>query len=327
MMKTQPHEAFHGGEQALQQRVGMRERLAEVGSLVMRDHMPDPHRELFGRLPFLLLGSVDADGQPHASLLAGPPGFVHSPDATTLAVEALPHAADPLSRSLRIVASLGALGIEPHTRRRNRLNGTVSAVHATGFEITVQQSFGNCPKYIQARQAQWVGSADASATRVVRADALDTTGAALVREADTYFIASSVPPNRLEHSAAHGVDVSHRGGKPGFVRVDRGADGVDTLRVPDFSGNNMFNTLGNLAVYPRAGLLFVDFAKGSLMQLSVDTEVMWDGPEVAAFAGAQRVVRHRVRGMLRIEGALAVRWSAPQRSPFLQATGSWAAAA
>ena len=83
---------------------------------------------------------------------------------------------------------------------------------------------------------------------------------ALVRDADTYFIASSVPPSRLERSAAHGVDVSHRGGKPGFVRVDRDADGVDTLTVPDFSGNNMFNTLGNLSVYPRAGLLFVDFA-------------------------------------------------------------------
>lgn len=320
------HESFHSGEQALQQRVGMRERLAEVGGLIMRDHMPEQHRQFFGRLPFLVLGSVDADGQPHASLLAGPPGFVHAPDDGTLAVDALPHAADPLSRALRIGASLGALGIEPHTRRRNRLNGTVSALHAQGFQITVRQSFGNCPKYIQARQAQWVGSADAGATRVVEADALDATAMALVRAADTYFIASSVPPSKLERSAAHGVDVSHRGGKPGFVRVDRDAGGVDTLTVPDFSGNNMFNTLGNLSVYPRAGLLFVDYVAGSLMQLSVDTEIVWDDPEVAAFAGAQRVLRHRVRGMLRIEGAPALRWSAAQRSPFLQATGSWTAA-
>jgi len=326
-----PHDtsqdSFHSGEQALQHRVGVRERLAEVGALVMLDQMPEQHRSLFGRLPFLLLGSVDAGGQPHASLLAGPPGFVHALDGRTLAVEAMPQATDPLSRALRIGASLGVLGIEPHTRRRNRLNGAVSACHAQGFEITVQQSFGNCPKYIQARQAQWLGGVDAPAARVVKADALDATGAALVREADTYFIASSVPPDRLGRSAAQGVDVSHRGGKPGFVRIDRDEEGVDTLTVPDFSGNNMFNTLGNLSVYPRAGLLFVDFAGGGLMQLSVDTEIVWDGPEVAAFAGALRVLRHRVRAMLRIEGAPVLRWGPAQRSPFLQASGSWAAAA
>ena len=328
MPHDQPHDPFHGGEQALQQRVGLRERLAEVGSLIMRDHMPDQHRDLFGKLPFVLVGSVDADGQPHASLLAGPPGFAHAPNERTLAIEALPHAADPLSGSLRIGASLGVLGIEPHTRRRIRLNGTVSALHAKGFEIAVRQSFGNCPKYIQARRAQWVGAGAgaAGATRVVEAGALDAVGAALVRAADTYFIASSVPPNQFERSAAHGVDVSHRGGKPGFVRVDRDADGVDTLTVPDFSGNNLFNTLGNLTLHPRAGLLFVDFAGQSLMQLSVDTEILWSGAEVTSFAVAQRVLRHRVRAMRRIDGAPALRWSAAQRSPFLQATGSWAAA-
>ena len=314
---------FHSGEQALQQRVGMRERLAEVGALVVRERLPDPHRELLGRLPFLLLGSVDADGQPHASLLAGPPGFTHSPDARTLAIEALPHAVDPLAQALGIGASLGVLGIEPHTRRRNRLNGVVSALHGQGFEIRVRQSFGNCPKYIQARQAQWIGGADAGATRVVEADALDAAGMALVREADTYFIASSVAPSQLDRSAAHGVDVSHRGGKPGFVRVDRDAGGVDTLTVPDFSGNSMFNTLGNLSVYPRAGLLFVDFEGGSLLQLSVDTDIVWAGPEVTAFVGAQRVLRYRVREMLRIEGVQGLRWGPVQRSPFLQATGSW----
>lgn len=315
--------SFHSGEQALQRRVGMRERLAEVGALIMREQMLDQHRELFGKLPFVLVGSVDDEGQPHASLLAGAPGFVHSPDPRTLAIEAPPHAADPLSRALRIGASLGVLGIEPHTRRRNRLNGVVSVLHAHGFEISVRQSFGNCPKYIQARQPHWVGGDAANEARVVEGDRLDATGVALVRAADTYFIASSVPPGQLERSAAHGVDVSHRGGRPGFVRVDQGADGTHTLTVPDFSGNNLFNTLGNLSVHPRAGLLFVDFDGGSLMQLSVDTQVLWDNPEVAAFAGAQRLLRYRVRAMRRIEGIRALRWGPAQRSPFLQATGSW----
>ena len=326
MNPIETHEPFHSGEQALQQRVGMRERLAEVGALVMRDHMPAQHREFFGKLPFLLLGSIDDEGQPHASLLAGPPGFAHTPDAHTLAIEAWPHGADPLSRALRVGASLGVLGIEPHTRRRNRLNGVVSAVRAGGFAIDVRQSFGNCPKYIQARQAQWIGGATASEVRTTRAGHLDAAGVALAQNADTYFVASTVPPDRLDHSAAHGVDVSHRGGKPGFVRVERGDDGVDTLTVPDFAGNNLFNTLGNLMLHPRAGLLFVDFDGDSLLQLSVDTEIVWSGPQVAAFAGAQRLVRYRVREVQRVDGTTGLRWGAAQRSPFLQGTGSWAAA-
>ncbi|HSC00435.1 MAG TPA: pyridoxamine 5'-phosphate oxidase family protein, partial [Burkholderiaceae bacterium] len=148
-------------------------------------------------------------------------------------------------------------------------------------------------------------------------------GIALVQSADTYFIASSVPPDRLGRSVADGVDVSHRGGRPGFVRVDSDGDGGHVLAVPDFSGNNLFNTLGNLSVHPRAGLLFVDFDSGATMQLSVDTEIVWDGPDVAAFAGAQRVLRHRVRAMQRVEGVSALRWGPAQRSPFLQATGRW----
>jgi predicted pyridoxine 5'-phosphate oxidase superfamily flavin-nucleotide-binding protein len=320
--RPDPH--FHDGEQALQRLVGMRERLAEVGALVMREQITDPHRELFGRLPFVLVGSVDDTGRPHASLLAGPPGFVRTLDARTLAIDVLPRAADPLSRTLRVGASLGVLGIEPHTRRRNRLNGVVVGVHASGFAVEVRQSFGNCPKYIQARQAQWLANEVANDTSPLRAGRLDADAAALVRHADTYFIASSVPPSQLERSAAHGVDVSHRGGKPGFVRVQRDADGVDMLTVPDFSGNNLFNTLGNLKVHPRAGLLFVDFDGSMLLHLSVDTEIVWSGPDVAAFAGAQRVLRYRVREMLRIEGTHTLRWGEAQRSPFLQATGNWA---
>ena len=313
---------YHEGEQALQRRVGLRERLAEVGALTVRDHMPDQHRELFGKLPFVVLGSIDGQGRPHASVLMGPPGFVHTPDAQTLAIAALPDAADPLHAALQPGASIGVLGIEPHTRRRNRMNGVVRGLNAHGFEIQVQQSFGNCPKYIQARHARWVGD-DENPVRVERLPQLDLGAAALVRGADTFFIGSAVPPERIGTSAAHGVDVSHRGGKPGFVRVQRDADGTDVLTVPDFSGNFMFNTLGNLALHPRAGLLFIDFARGERLHLAVEASVWWDGDELAAFAGAQRLLRFRVREALRLIGGARLAWSEPLLSPFLQATGTW----
>jgi len=313
---------YHEGEQALQRRVGWRERLAEVGTRVMRDHMPEQHREFFGKLPFVLLGSVDDVGQPLASVLTGAPGFMRTPDAQTLAIDALPDAAEPLHAALRAGASVGVLGIEPHTRRRNRMNGIVRTLHARGFEIGVRQSFGNCPKYIQARHARWV---DEPASPVVaqRMAQLDLAAASLVRGADTFFIASAVPPERIEWSAAHGVDVSHRGGKPGFVRMQRGTDGVDVLTVPDFAGNNMFNTLGNLALHPRAGLLFIDFTRGDRVHVAVDARVLWDGDDLAAFAGAQRLVQFRVREVLRIRGAPRLAWSEPLASPFLRGTGSW----
>ena len=284
--------------------------------------MPDPHRELFHKLPFVLVGSVDAAGQPHASLLAGAPGFMRTPDAGTLAIDTLADAADPLHGALRPGASLGVLGIEPHTRRRNRMNGTVDSTQTGGFTLQVQQSFGNCPKYIQGRHARWVGE---SAQPVVahRMAQLDLAAASLVRAADTFFIATAVAPAQIGASAAHGVDVSHRGGKPGFVRLQRGADGVDVLTVPDFAGNQMFNTLGNLQLHPRAGLLFVDFARGDRLQVAVDTELLWQGDELAAFAGAQRLLKMRVREAVRLRGGARLAWSEPLLSPFLQDTGRW----
>jgi predicted pyridoxine 5'-phosphate oxidase superfamily flavin-nucleotide-binding protein len=326
-MNTQtfaPLDPYHAGERALQSRVGLRERLAEVGARTVRDHMPEQHRELFGRLPFVLLGSMDGTGQPQASVLAGPPGFLHTPDAQTLAIDAWPDAADPLHGRLRVGVSIGVLGIEPHTRRRNRMNGVVRALHASGFEVGVRQSFGNCPKYIQARHARWVDG-DAASVTAQRMAQLDLAAASLVRGADTFFIASAVPPDLIESSAAaaHGVDVSHRGGRPGFVRVQRGADGVDVLTVPDFAGNNMFNTLGNLALHPRAGLLFIDFARGDRLHLAVDARVLWDGDDLAAFAGAQRLVQFRVREVLRLSGGPRLAWGEPLQSPFLRATGDW----
>jgi len=312
---------FHAGERALQTLAGSREVMAAAGSRVIRDFMPDQHREFFAQLPFLVVGSMDARLQPWASVLAAPPGFAHSPDPTHLRIDALPMADDPLSTQLVQGASLGLLGIQPHTRRRNRMNGNVEAIDATGFMVEVQQSFGNCPKYIQAREPLFAaGQAAAPAQRL---DGIDDAARALIARADTFFIASAFPQHAADGDeadpAAQGVDVSHRGGLPGFIRV--GEDGV--LTVPDFTGNRFFNTLGNLSVHPRAGLLFIDFENGELLHLAATAEIVWDGPEVAAFEGAERLLRLRVEQVLRRPGALPLRWGGAEVSPHLARTGRW----
>ena len=305
---------FHAGEVAMQRIAGSELRMREIGPRVIRDHMPDQHREFFEQLPTLLLGSVDAQQRPWASILAGLPGFIDTPDAQTLHVAALPRVDDPLRAQLRVGMPLGLLGIEPQTRRRNRLNGTVVAVGDDGFTLRVDQSFGNCPKYIQARAPRWVGE-PASAPAAQREHArLSDAAEALVARADTLFIASS--------AVGQGVDVSHRGGKPGFVRVDRHASGT-VLTFPDFSGNFFFNTLGNIAAHPMAGLLFVDHDTGGLLQLTGHATIVQDGPQVEAFVGAQRLLRIEVGEGWWTPEALPLRWSAPEPASQLEATGHW----
>lgn len=309
--------AFHEGEQAMQSLAGVRERFAAGGTPFIRDHMPEQHREFFPLLPFVLAGSVDGEGQPWASVLAGPPGFVHSPDPRLLQVDAWPRAHDPLAQALRAGAKLGLLGLQPHTRRRNRLNGHVTEADGTGFRVRVDQSFGNCPKYIQAREPQFTGAA-AGEPPVARMASLDEEACQLVRRADTFFIATAHSRALDGGAPEHGVDVSHRGGRPGFVRAD---DGV--LTVPDFTGNSFFNTLGNLLLQPRCGLLFIDHDRGDTLQVTARARVVSDGEELASFRGALRLVKLEVTGALRARAALPLRWGPAELSPVLENTGTW----
>ncbi|HEY9095789.1 MAG TPA: pyridoxamine 5'-phosphate oxidase family protein [Hydrogenophaga sp.] len=308
--------AFHSGERALQARVGMQARMAQVGPLVMREHMPEQHRAFFPLLPFAVLGSVDAAGQPWASLLAGAPGFMSSPDSTHLTVRAQPLPHDPLVTTLRDGAPLGVLGIQPQTRRRNRMNG-VAHLHDGGFTMEVAQSFGNCPKYIQAREAAWW--ADAPAGQIAHEGTeLDEASRAAIRAADTFFIATAHPHAGSSAERRHGVDVSHRGGAPGFVKVQG-----NRLTVPDFAGNQFFNTLGNVALHALAGLLFVDFHTGDRLYLAACGNVVWEGAELASFEGAQRLLRLEVTHVRRVQGGLPLRWGRAEPSPYLTGLGAW----
>ena len=311
---------FHRGEEAVQRRAGMDERIAEVGRKLVRDFMPDDHRALFAELPFLVIGSLDERDRPWASIVAGAPGFATSPDPRTLRVGAAALPGDPLGANAVVGAPVGVLGIQLETRRRNRMNGRVAEVSADGFAIAVRQSFGNCPQYIQKRSA--IAIAPPRPSRATRESAyLSPPSAELVRRVDTFFIASASADPRGD-APAEGVDVSHRGGRPGFVRV-AAADGRSVLSWPDFRGNFLFNTLGNLLVDPRAGVVFPDFATGDLLLLTGRAEVIWDGAELAAFAGAQRLLRFRVEEGVLLPSAFALRWSEPRQARQLADTGSW----
>jgi predicted pyridoxine 5'-phosphate oxidase superfamily flavin-nucleotide-binding protein len=308
---------FHAGELAIQARFGVQEQMDRQGRRMIRDYLPDQFRQFFAQLPYAIVGTVDAANRIWASILVGKPGFLTSPDERTLRVSAKPLFGDPLATTLANGIDIGLLGIELHTRRRNRLNGIVTATHADSFDVRVGQSFGNCPQYIQARTSE-LGDYDPTVPRPVhQIETLGEVEQATIAEADTFFIATAYQDTSA--GAAQGVDVSHRGGKSGFVRIDDN----QTLTVPDFSGNCHFNTFGNLELNPHAGLLFVDFELGNLLYLTGTAEVIWEGDEISSYEGAERLFRFHLDRGYRVERGLPLRWSAPEFSPFLDRTGSW----
>jgi predicted pyridoxine 5'-phosphate oxidase superfamily flavin-nucleotide-binding protein len=258
---------FHEGEMALQREVGVAERSARLGARGIRDHLLEQQRDFFAELPFLIVGSIDERGQPAASLVCGPPGFAVAPDETTLRVNARRLRGDPLLANLRDGAPLGILGIQPHTRRRNRVNGNVVASSSDGFSLAVRQSFGNCPKYIQPRELVYQEPAAARAPSVQ--EGLDERARAIVANADTFFIASAHPEAIGSALPSRGVDVSHRGGPVGFSRFAS----ASVLTTPDYQGNGLFNTLGNVRLQPAVGLLFIDFASGDVLSLEARAEL------------------------------------------------------
>jgi predicted pyridoxine 5'-phosphate oxidase superfamily flavin-nucleotide-binding protein len=294
--------SFHIGERAAQSRAGMAPRGAAI-----RDWMPDKHRAFFAALPFVVAASTDADGWPVATILAGPPGFVASPDARTLRVGAVPDRNDPAARWFRPGAPIGLLGIDLGSRRRNRANGVIAVATDDALVVAVEQSFGNCPQDIHIRDIETVAADLAPAELMQHVDA--ASRAAIVA-ADTLFVATT--------GGEDGVDISHRGGKPGFVRVGGG-----TLTIPDFAGNRYFNTLGNMLVDPRAALLIPDFTSGDVLHIQGRTEIVWDVPVEERLAGAERLWRLHVTSAWRRRGALPLRWKLRMLSPGVARTGTW----
>jgi uncharacterized protein len=269
----------------------------------IRDFMPEQHRHFFAQLPYLFVGAVDAAGWPLATLLTGRPGFVQSPNPATLHISTLPDAGDPAAEALAPGREIGLLGIDFSARRRNRANGHIVGRDAAGISIAIDQSFGNCPQYIQRRTVAFpeVGSAAAASSPTESLGHLDDAARAAIAGVDTFFVASR---SRAGEGSAFGADISHRGGRPGFVRVDG-----DVLTIPDFRGNHYFNTLGNLMAEPRASLLFVDFAAGDVLQLQGSADVDWSSRAPEQLAGAERLWRFHVARGWRRKAAAPLRWA------------------
>jgi predicted pyridoxine 5'-phosphate oxidase superfamily flavin-nucleotide-binding protein len=273
---------WHEGELLIQRYLGVAEKMDMVGRRVIRPLLTDQHRFFYPELPFVVLGTVDHDGDAWATLRTGRPGFLQAPDPTTLEVTLGRDPDDPAEAGMDDGDGIALLGIELHTRRRNRVNGIIHRETPQQFSISVSQSFGNCPRYIHPRDLVWADDPGLPPRHeAIPLARLGGRAAELIKEADTFFVASYVPGD----DGVRHPDVSHRGGGQGFVRLN----GDGSLTIPDFSGNRFFNTLGNLVVNPKSGLVFVDFETGDLLQMTGDAMITLDNPEPDAFPEAERL--------------------------------------
>jgi predicted pyridoxine 5'-phosphate oxidase superfamily flavin-nucleotide-binding protein len=287
---------FHAGEEAVQRRAGVFEQAARLGPRMVRPELDDDLARFLAAQPFVVVASLTADGSVWCSMLIGPPGFARAVAPGRVVIAATPDAGHPLGGlPTGERTPVGLLVLDPTTRGRIRINGTARRVDG-GIEIAVREAFGNCPKHIQRREPVAVDP-DRRPGRPVVSEALDAGQRRLILEADTLFVASRHPER--------GADASHRGGCPGFVVPSDDGRG---LTFPDYAGNAMFQTLGNLTVDPAVGLLVVDWDDGRALHLTGRATVVWDDPRLADWPGAQRLVDVEIVRVVDRPGASPLTW-------------------
>ena len=297
MDTTRAAGVFHEGEIEAQERAGVRAQAARLGPRMVQPQLDWQLAAFLSEQPFVIAASATPDGHVWASVLAGRPGFAVATAPSHVVIHSAIDPRDPLADALDGGdAQLGLLVLEPESRTRIRLNGTARQTR-DGFELDLTEVFGNCPKYIQRRVPTSVSDdATRSAARV--SEELDANQSGLVADSDTFFVASRHP--------AWGADASHRGGSPGFVAVS--PDG-QTLTFPDYRGNNMLQTLGNVTANPAVGLLFIDWDTGRTLQITGRAEIIWDdATRLTVWPDALRLVDVGVEKVIDRARGLALRW-------------------
>lgn len=293
---------YHAGELAVQKMAGA-EIVAQQNGAGIKPTIFKGAMAFLKTQTIMIASSVDRSGRVWSSFLTGEPGFIEVPEESTLTVSSNPVPSDPLLENLLSCPEIGLLAIDFVRRIRMRINGKGRFDTEGRLVVTTEQVYGNCPKYIQKRSLQPTGGFHRTQKSVHRDCSLSPEQQQWIRYADTFFIGSV----SLEGKA----DVSHRGGSSGFVSV---VDG-NTLLFPDYFGNSMFNTLGNIYAKPNTGLLFIDFETGDSLQLTGRSRIIWDEDEISHFAGAERLVRFEIDEVLYTENGSPIRWVFLEFSP------------
>lgn len=313
-----PLEVFHRGERQLQERYNSRQGLARNGQRILQPFVTEQHRIFFQALPYVAMASQDKAGRLWPTVLFKEAGFIQIPEPNQLVIHADTDMHDPFTQGLQVGNHIGILGIDFSNRRRNRVNGRITRREPGAFYVEVDQAFGNCAKYIQQRSLSGTALiAEPKPTQTpLISKIINTRLAKMISETDTCFITSCCQTHAMDRhvaATAQGIDISHRGGKPGFIQI------LDeqTLLLPDYPGNKFFNTLGNLLYNPIAGLLLLDFSNGHSLQLTGSCQIDFGPTRDDWPAGAERLIRFSLHKAILREQALPMRWEFTDYSPYL----------
>jgi predicted pyridoxine 5'-phosphate oxidase superfamily flavin-nucleotide-binding protein len=300
---------YHEGERAVQRATEEQEGASQNAAMIADAVMPGARSYLQAQR-MLVVASHDREERPWASIIFGEPGFVSADhDGQSVTIDrtmAFVSEAEILWTNLKLDAPLGLLAIELSTRRRLRINGHIELLTKERFVLRVEQAYPNCPKYIQRRRLLTMRSHESGKLAALsEGHPPDASLLAAVRKSDTLFVASGHP--------SRGFDASHRGGPPGFIQILA----PDLLRIPDYSGNSMFNTLGNLQIDPLCGLTILDFSENRLYQMTGDAKLRFDGPienDNPAYTG--RYLDFRIQDWRAVNLPVRADWEFIDYSPY-----------
>lgn len=301
-------EVFHEGEKEIQERAG-EQVAADRNSRAIANSIIRGAFNFIEKQPMAIVSSADSKGQVWVSLLIGDFGFVTVPDATSLSIHkdmVYSDMDDIFFQNVKSNANMGSLFIELDTRRRFRINGTVSQ-NGDKLDVAVEEAYPNCPQYIQRRVISIPENFSKTKADKVKGTTLTEDHIKWISGSDTLFVGSQSGHNRF--------DASHRGGNPGFVEV------LDeqTLKIPDYKGNSMYNTLGNFVQNPSAGLLFIDFQNRKTLQLTGTAEIFFDQTgeqDLVKTGGTGRFWLFNVKESIVTTNHHHVNWEFMSYSPF-----------
>lgn len=293
---------FHSGEIAVQTRAGVREDAERIGQVICNTVKPAA-LSFLSTQQMAIASTIASNGTIWASLLTGNSGFIQVLNEQIIEIEHTSNYPNILRQNLETNAEIGLLIIDLSNRKRLRLNGNVTIQQLEKLQIQIQQAFFNCPKYIQTRYLETNAIAELQPPEIHTRNTLNSADESWINQADTFFIATA--------NSTQGADASHRGGYPGFVQVINS----QTLLFPDYAGNNMFQTLGNLAQNSQAGLLFINFEQGHTLQITGKAIILWDTELISTFPGAQRLVKFTITQVIETRNATPLRWQFGEYSP------------
>lgn len=297
---------LHRGEIEAQEAAGER-MMGQRVSKMLRDVIPPRALGFIDEQLFVIASSQASDGAMWASAVVADKPFMRAVNSKEIVIDRasiVSSHSDLFWSNIAGFDKTGLLFIDLEARMRVRVNGRVDMAGDT-LKITVEQAYPNCPKYIQRRALQIESGAKGLQASIEKGTQLGREHIEWINKADTVFVASSDNMGNL--------DASHRGGNPGFIEVENST----LIRIPDYPGNSLFNTLGNFMVNPKAGLLFVDFKSGKTLQLTGEVCISWDedGAEEKT-GGTKRMWEFSVAKWVMTEPFKGINWQLTEYSPF-----------